>query len=242
IGLLSSISRGNLSYIGEAADILYAYGWLTYHNYLVLEFSFLRQKEIGFSTEYFCSQIENTFGNCVAFSAEDVICCVMNLTLTDEVHFMDKLPYFLRDNLCKAGLSNPCENFFSLHTSFSQARQALMLGQQHDPHFWSYRFSDYTFQYLLMQNTREYAPSQVIHPALTLLKKHDGQKGTGYFQTLKVFLENNMNASQTAKALYIHRSTFLQRLEQIEKLTRIDLRNMQERAYLQLSFILDEQE
>lgn len=241
IGLLTSISQGDLSGIGDAADILYAYGWLTYHTYLVLEFSFLQHNEIGFSREYFCSQIEDTFGNCVAFSTEESICCVMNLSLTDESIFMDKLPYFLRDNLCKAGLSNPCENFFSLHTCFSQARQALMLGQQNDPHFWSYRFSDYTFQYLLMQNTREYTPSQVIHPALVKLKKHDSLKHTSYFATLKAFLENNMNASQTAKKLYIHRSTFLQRLEQIKKITRIDLDNMQERAYLQMSFILDEQ-
>ena len=43
-----------------------------------------------------------------------------------------------------------------------------------------------------------------------------------------------MNASRTAARLYIHRSTFLQRMEQVEKLTGIDLQNMRERTFLQL--------
>ncbi len=241
IGLLLSAARGELPSASQVPEILFAYGWLATHTYLVIEFSFLRQREIGFSTDYFCAQIEETFRNCVAFTDDDTVYCVLNTSLTSESGFLEQFPYFLRDNLCIAGIGNPCSDFYSLHTCFSQARQALLLGRQNDPHFWYYRFSDYTFQYLMMQNAREYAPSQIIHPALATLEQHDALKGTEYYRTLKAYLENNMNASRTAESLYIHRSTFLQRLEMIERLTKIDLKDMQERTYLQLSYLMAEE-
>ncbi|MFR3031599.1 MAG: helix-turn-helix domain-containing protein [Blautia sp.] len=46
---------------------------------------------------------------------------------------------------------------------------------------------------------------------------------TDYFHTLKVYLDHHMNAVQTAKELYIHRSTFLYRLDKIKQALCSDL-------------------
>lgn len=43
--------------------------------------------------------------------------------------------------------------------------------------------------------------------------------------TVQVFIENNMNASATAKKLYIHRNTLQYRLEKFTEKTGIDLKN-----------------
>lgn len=42
--------------------------------------------------------------------------------------------------------------------------------------------------------------------------------------TINMFLENNLNVSETARKLYVHRNTLLYRLEKLEKLTGLDIR------------------
>ncbi len=55
---------------------------------------------------------------------------------------------------------------------------------------------------------------------------------TDYWQTLRVFLENECNATKTAKDLYIHRSTLLGRLEVIKKY--VDLSSPDARFYAEV--------
>ena len=45
VGLLHAFSRGDLSGADQASDILYSFGWLTYHTYLAIEFTFLQSLE-----------------------------------------------------------------------------------------------------------------------------------------------------------------------------------------------------
>ena len=47
--------------------------------------------------------------------------------------------------------------------------------------------------------------------------------GTQYYKTLECYVKCRYNAAHTAKELFIHRSTFLNRLERIKELTKLDL-------------------
>ena len=42
--------------------------------------------------------------------------------------------------------------------------------------------------------------------------------------TIQKFFENNLNISETARQLYVHRNTLVYRLEKIQKLTGLDVR------------------
>ena len=42
--------------------------------------------------------------------------------------------------------------------------------------------------------------------------------------TIHKFFENNLNVSETARKLFVHRNTLVYRLEKIKKLTGLDLR------------------
>ena len=42
--------------------------------------------------------------------------------------------------------------------------------------------------------------------------------------TIQRFFENNLNVSETARKLFVHRNTLVYRLEKIKKLTGLDLR------------------
>lgn len=47
----------------------------------------------------------------------------------------------------------------------------------------------------------------------------------GMMQTAMAFLDNDMNVSKTARKLYMHRNTLMYKLNAIERLTGLDLRN-----------------
>ena len=74
------------------------------------------------------------------------------------------------------------------------------------------------------------------------LQKSDKVQNTEYMKTLRVYLEHNLNTVQSAKALFIHRSTFLYRLERIKSILETDLEDPDELFYLNLSFRLLEGE
>lgn len=240
VSLFVKIMNGLLIDMNTAADSLLSIGWMTYHNYQVLKLERIKHDDISFSTTYFCSLLEKEFSPCVAFFHEEDFFCVLNISLRN-ASYSEHLPLFLRENLCKAGVSNICSGLVHVYQAFAQAKTALILGNKSDNTLWYYLFENYAFDYLNIQCTKEYSAEQVIHSALNTLKNHDKKKGTDYYNTLRVYLENNMNASQTAKKLFIHRSTLLQRLSVILKLTKIDLSDYKERTYLQLSYVLLDQ-
>ena len=43
--------------------------------------------------------------------------------------------------------------------------------------------------------------------------------------TIKTFFDNGLNISETARQLYVHRNTLVYRLEKIEKVIGLDIRN-----------------
>ena len=74
------------------------------------------------------------------------------------------------------------------------------------------------------------------------LKKHDKENQTQYMETLRVYLEQHLSATQAARELFIHRSTFLYRLDRIKEILQSELDDPEEIFYLELSFRLLEQE
>lgn len=76
----------------------------------------------------------------------------------------------------------------------------------------------------------------------------DGQDCRGgclsrsYYKTLYCYLQCRYNAAMTAKKLFIHRSTFLNRLERISELIQADLEDFRSRLYLSASYYILEEE
>lgn len=48
------------------------------------------------------------------------------------------------------------------------------------------------------------------------------------YHTIEVFFENNLNTSEAARKLYIHRNTLVYRLNKIHKITGLDIRNLKD--------------
>ena len=56
--------------------------------------------------------------------------------------------------------------------------------------------------------------------------------------TINMFLENNLNVSETSRQLYVHRNTLLYRLEKLEKLTNLDIRVFDDALTLKIALMV----
>ena len=57
---------------------------------------------------------------------------------------------------------------------------------------------------------------------------------------INAFFENNLNISETARQLYVHRNTLVYRLEKLHQLTGLDLRVFDEAMALKLAMMIAE--
>ncbi len=56
--------------------------------------------------------------------------------------------------------------------------------------------------------------------------------------TIQKFYENNLNISETARQLYVHRNTLVYRLEKLEKLTGLDIRTFEDALTLRIALMV----
>ncbi len=100
------------------------------------------------------------------------------------------------------------------------ALRGLYLHQQRD--FLKLSLSKYQENRLTMRE----------NPVLQTLLRKDRETDGRWVETVRTFLEENCNITQTAKRLYIHRHTLLYRLESITESTGMDFEDYYSRLYL----------
>ena len=57
--------------------------------------------------------------------------------------------------------------------------------------------------------------------------------------TIKMFFENNLNVSETSRQLFIHRNTLVYRIEKLEKITGLDLRNFDDAVTFRIALMVE---
>ena len=69
------------------------------------------------------------------------------------------------------------------------------------------------------------------------LSDYDSKRGSDLTRTLSVYFDTGANASETADRLFLHRNSLLYRLERIQELTGLDLKESDARLALQLGLL-----
>ena len=69
------------------------------------------------------------------------------------------------------------------------------------------------------------------------LADHDRERRSDLVRTLKTYFAAGANASEAADRLFLHRNSLLYRLERIQKLTGLDLKEPRARLALQLGLL-----
>lgn len=223
--------------VNEQKVLLARYQWQMNDTYQIILFRFQEGAGAGIGMKYYQEQIQRLFRECCVIAEPTQFICIRNISRSDVTHdFSETLPYFLRDSLCKAGLSDQFTDFSQLLYYYREAEYALSAGEAVDASKWYHNFSGYAFQYLVEHCSSLLLPIQVCHPALHILGEYDSMNDTELFVTLKVYLQNRQNVTHTADLLHVHRTTLLARIDRIKMLTRLDLDDHRTCLHLMMSF------
>ena len=243
-GIFQTILKNRAADYMEMSRRLSVHGWSSQHTYLclILQLTYLNQKNL--STNAICHYIKRKFPQSASFVFEGEIVTFFNMTLldADTEQVGSVLTYFIRDSYLKAGYSRCVKGHMYFRRQFIQARTALDVGSRNKPYVWIHHFDQVALTYIMEQVTRRLPASMICHENLLKLKETDEENKSEYMKTLRTYLDENLNATRAAEELFIHRSTFLYRLEKIKEILQSDLDDPDEIFYLNFSFRLLEQE
>lgn len=215
-------------------------GWDRGDRCRVLVFRSVYERRDPGISDYILRSLERRIPDSAGVVSEERILLTVNtdrcgLTLRD---LRGILAEFLRENMYKAGISGEAASFDRLRGAYLQASAAMDLGSARDPMFWYYLFEDYLEDYLMHKASEDISAEMLVLPAVDTLRRHDALRGTRFAETLRVYTEENFNSSHAAKKLYIHRTTFQDRMDRIRALTGLDPDDEKTRFLLQFSFRL----
>ena len=94
--------------------------------------------------------------------------------------------------------------------------------------------------YLLSLMREQNKTQKLIHPALNRLKEYDAQHNAELYETLRQYLLNERSLLDGARALHIHKNSFLYRLQKLRTVVGADLDDPGQRHYLLFSYLLDQ--
>ena len=220
------------------AALLGEIGWKTADDYHMLVFRTPGQTFSPVDADYFCELIEKRCEHCLVIYLDGQFFCLHNFSVdTKRVELRQRIAHIVQDTMLNAGVSRRFSDVFLCPVYVRQALDALRLGHQKNHYQWFHSFSDLIPEYLRERGTGEYPARDVCHPALRTLKTYDEQhEDSDLIATLRQYLICGGNASQTAEALFIHRTTCFYRLRRIQKLTGLNLEDWHTRLGLLRSF------
>ena len=99
-------------------------------------------------------------------------------------------------------------------------------------------FRDCALKYFFKNGTGKLPAELIAAKSVVMMKEWDIGRSVKYCESLKIYLEENMNATNAAKRLSIQRNTFLARLERIQKLLEVNLDDPTERLYVLISLMI----
>ena len=124
---------------------------------------------------------------------------------------------------CRCSISEPYSDISKTNRYYRQACTARETAYRLN---WTERvtiFDETCLSYMLLHANGEFTAEALMPPGLRELLKTRGENGVvDYWDTLKQYLDHEMNASETARSLYLHRNAFLKRLEKIQRTVSLD--------------------
>ncbi|MFO1445384.1 PucR family transcriptional regulator ligand-binding domain-containing protein [Bacillus sp. Bva_UNVM-123] len=133
------------------------------------------------------------------------------------------------------GIGRQYSSINSIHKSFSEANEAIRLMQKFEDKGGVAHFENHSVYHFLDSNIKDIELDDFFMKSLGKLYEHDSIHGTSYIATLENYFNNNLNISETAKAMYLHRNTLIYRIEKIKEILNSDLKNAEELFQIQLA-------
>jgi len=136
------------------------------------------------------------------------------------------------------GVSNVCKEFLSISKAFMRAQEVLRISQKLNCDSTLFYFSD-LMNYHLLDNSFDKEQLKIFSNFyLGRLIDYDKQNGTQLIETLESYFKAGCNVSIAAKNMYIHRNTFIYRMNKIKSILKSEINDSEEILNLQLALMI----
>lgn len=119
------------------------------------------------------------------------------------------------------GIGGQAESLDAVCESYSEAKRAIEVGS-----IFQQENSVYLYNHLIMERLLLELPPNVsaFYHNLLFNRKNNRLFNEEMLYTIDMFFRKDLNLSDTARQLYIHRNTLVYRLDKVQKMTGLDLR------------------
>ncbi|MCX7923129.1 MAG: helix-turn-helix domain-containing protein [Clostridia bacterium] len=133
------------------------------------------------------------------------------------------------------GIGTIVDNIKDLGRSFKEAQMALLIGRIFENEKSIINYNSLGIGRLIYQ-----IPRTLCELFLKEVFKESSFEAldTETLFTIQKFFENNLNVSEASRQLYVHRNTLVYRLDKIQKLTGLDLRNFDDAIIFKVAMLV----
>lgn len=191
--------------------------------------------------EYLCAMVESHLTNAIAVFSDGYIAAFLPVKRSkrDVEASCEALELVLQDLSMQAGVSFPFTDITKARYFFRQAVNSLNTATSLAHEATLCLFREYALLYALQNSVGEFPVEYMLPQDLLDLRNREESLGSAdYWNTLKTYLDNEMNATQTAKELFIHRTTLQARLIKLRDV--VDLDTPKSRMYIRYCMYLYE--
>lgn len=207
---------------------------------IVIELSRFLLQNAG-RIDIFKRQLQNLFASGIVFFFEDHLLIFNHYPVSGRPpQRTEDLEELLKRNQCRAGVSLEFYDLYHLPSYYDSACSAIDTARQMKIQDVVVYYDDLKFQHAVLTLAKSVDLNLFIHPALVLLRKRFGIKFPMYYETIKVFVQNKLDITATAKALSLHYNTIKYRLKRIAECTDLNFTNSHTLFHLQVSIFIIE--
>ena len=125
----------------------------------------------------------------------------------------------------RVGIGQPRNALSKLGESYREARRAIEVGRIFQPAGSIYLFNRLMLERFLMELPRELS---AYYHGLLFNRKTARLFNEEMLYTIEMFFQKDLNLSDTARQLYIHRNTLVYRLDKVQRQIGLDLRKFED--------------
>lgn len=208
-------------------------GWSLRGNYRIYFFSAGLNVEQTGASQHLIFRIEKILRKAMVFPYENGVVAIHNNRVAEhENHF--ELEGFLKEMNLRAGVSMIFPNFMDLKHAYIQSKIALREGMKLTPDRYLIDFRIIYTGHVINSLAEVTSLKSLCEPRLLQLAMCGSEKDRELIRSLRLYLFNERNIYTTAALLKIHRNTLMYRLQKIEKLLDLSLKDLDEQVYFNL--------
>ena len=131
-------------------------------------------------------------------------------------------------------VGKPSAEFLEISKSYLQAKEALRIAERLDEGQQVSFYEDLMIYHLIDSVSSRDCLDEFCTTALGKLREYDAQNRTNLVETLEQYFQCNCNISTAAKKMFLHRNTFIYRIEKIKGILGCELQDPEELLELQM--------